>query len=1849
MSRTVSRETDTPLPAKSARKKPSLAKSDGKASAKILPKHSGGARAKTGFPVVGIGASVGGLVAFRELLAHLPADTGMAFVLVQHLDPLHKSALSELLGPSSSIPVEEVTRDTRVQPNHVYVIPPNCSLTFEKGALKLRPRPPSVEGHRTIDTFFESLARARQAGAIGIILSGAANDGTLGLEAIRAEGGITFAQDQSAKNESMPRSAIAAGVVDFVLSPAKIAVELGRIAGHPFLHATPVFEPEEFAATSGKKVAPGKDGEATEAANSAAKKILALLARHSGVDFTCYKSSTIQRRIRRRMVLSRLGTLEEYAERLKDDRAELELLYADVLIHVTSFFRNPETFEYLKAKVLPKLFQRAADATVRIWVAGCATGQEAYSIAMLLSEVASRYSEAPAFQIFATDLNASVLETARTGLYAKSAVEDVSPTRLRRFFLQEHSGYRVTKTLRDVVVFAQHNVLRDPPFSRMDLISCRNLLIYLEPSLQQKVFPTFHYALKPEGILFLGAAESVSVCPTLFEPAAKLHKLFLRKTGSSPQMHFTPRAPVAKNEDRAPIVRTPPPEHFRGDIDMHRESDRVTLSRYAPCSVLINADQHVLQFRGDTSLWLRPPIGRASFEILKMAQPGLVAPLRTVLAEAKKSQANARSERVQMEVNGQKYSSNIEVIPLKNLKERCYLVFFEAATHPKFSPPGAISAAFETSEGVSVTPQSREGLRRKITALRHELSERSEFIQSFQEQAEAVHEEFQAAHEEVTSGNEELQSVNEELESSKEEIESANEELITVNDELASRIAAMARLNDDLTNLQTSVQLAVVLLGRDQSIRRFSEKAGTLFNLIITDIGRPFSHVRHNLHITDFDAVIGEVIRTFRNFEREVQSLDERWYSLQVRPYVSTDQRIDGAVVVLLDIDAIKRGQQQTAKARDYAQAIIRAAPEPLVVLTPDLLVETANPAFYRMFKVPASAMEGKLIYELGDGHWSTPAVHRLIDDVLLQAPGLDDCEVTRDFEHIGRRTMVLNARLLGDASPAKILLGIRDITVFVNIQAEIRRSELRYRRLFEAARDGVLIIDPATRRIVDANPFMSELLGYTHSELIGKELFELGLLQDHEASRAAYHELEQRGFIRFEHLPLRSKTGESRDVEMVNTRYEADGLSVIQCNIRDITARKQADYALRNSEERYRALFNSIDEGFCIIDMIFNLEGTAIDYRFVEVNPAFAKHTGMNAVLGKRMLEINPTHERHWFDAYGAVALTGKSMRIVNTSKGLGGRWFDAFAFRLASGGLKLGVIFTDITAKRAADALERYHGELLSTLSETATHLLTADSPRFLLDVIFTSAARVLGAEYCFVHLAGAENSRFTLEHANGLNPAQRATFSSLSFDIGAGGALVAGPEAFPLNFETIERALENAAVVLQPTVFQCHPLKAGGRMLGTLTIVSSKRGAFDKSELQFVYTLCDVVAASLERARLTGAVADARDASERANVAKDMFLAALSHELRTPLGPVLLLAGESADDPAMPANARDAFATIVKNVKLEARLIDDLLDVTRITHGKLALDFNLVDVHVALRDAIETVQAEMEDKRIALTLNFTSTRVLISGDPVRLQQIFWNVLRNAVKFSPDKGQIVIATEVVGDDLIRISVTDRGIGIAAQELKRLFTAFSQGDHADGGGSHRFGGLGLGLSISRKLVELHGGKITAESPGIHQGSTFIVDLPIERAALSEAESVTRKKPGSKMHTADEPEKLVPLRRILVVEDHEHTRTALTQLLVRRNYEVSSAGSVAEAQAAVAASKPFDLLISDLGLPDGSGLELMADLKARFGLTGIALTGYGRDEDVFRSRVAGFITHLIKPVSIQSLETALAAAAVAKT
>jgi two-component system, chemotaxis family, CheB/CheR fusion protein len=900
--------------------------------------------------IVGIGASAGGIEAFTALLEALPPDTGLALVLIQHLPPARVSMLAEILGRATSMPVLEVSDEPVITPNHVYVVPPGRLMIVRAGALHLA----EAQGmqHRGIDRFFTSLAEDQGHRAIGVVLSGTATDGTLGLEAIKAAGGITFAQDESAQHDGMPRSATSSGCVDFVLSPAQIAAEIGSLGTH--------FTNDSYDST---ELPPHADD---------FEHVLSVLRQESGVDFSQYKSNTLHRRIRRRMALHRVPTLPDYAAYLTANAKEIESLYQDILIGVTSFFRDPQAFEALKEKVFPALFtDRSRHDPIRVWVLGCATGEESYSLAIALKEYAMAVNSQVPLTVYATDLNNVAVERSRTGSYPRTISMDVSRERLRRFFVEADGGYRIAKSVRDMCVFARHNVLTDPPFSRMDLISCRNVLIYMEPVLQKKLLPLLHYALKPRGYLFLGPSESLGTQRDVFEVEDSKHKVFRKKTGRSrSDLVIPPLTPAPRSEHKKPERWSDSAGEVRPDL--HRDAERALVTRYVPPGVLVTHEMEIVQFRGETGHVLAPSPGKASLNVLKMAREGLLIPLRAALHAAIKDNCTVHREKVRVISTGAHFDIDLTVIPVPaGQSASCYWVLFE----PAAAPPelrGKPSAA--TSR--RARPANQTELRKhqdQISRLTQELAATREYLQSVIEQQEAANEELQSANEEVQSANEELQSINEELETSKEEIQSSNEELTTVNEELQNRNEALNGLNNDLNNVFGAVQMAIVMVWRDLRIRRFTPLAEKHFNLIASDIGRPISDIKLKIHVGDLAALLTDVIDSMSVREMEVSDSTGHWFQLRVRPYKTLENQIDGAVIMLIDIDVLKRNQEAIARQAELLEHTMDA----IFVHDSEGIIQYWNRGAERLYGVLRTEACGKRVQQLLSMDPSKAAVAR--------------------------------------------------------------------------------------------------------------------------------------------------------------------------------------------------------------------------------------------------------------------------------------------------------------------------------------------------------------------------------------------------------------------------------------------------------------------------------------------------------------------------------------------------------------------------------------------------------------------------------------------------------------------------------------------------------------------------------------------------------------------------------------------------------------------------------------------------------------------------------------------------------
>ncbi len=876
------------------------------------------------FPVVGIGASAGGLEAATELLKNLPQEPGLAFVLVQHLDPTHESALSAVLSRATSMPVREARNNLRLEPNRVYVIPPNRIIALAERRLKVSPRRDSREVHRPIDHFLESLAEAERDRAIGVILSGTGPDGTRGLLAIRAAGGITFAQDEtSARFHGMPASAIAAGCVDRVLRPEQIAGELARIAGRSSVPSREACEEIEREQTEEEK---------------GFKKILAILRRRTGVDFTHYRHAALRRRVLRRMVLSKFQSAEAYADHLQAHATEFKELFNDILIHATGFFREPRLYEAFRKKLFPALLKnKAADEPIRIWVPGCSTGQEAYAIAIALVEFMDDRKQHHPVQIFGTDIHDSALAKARAGVYARAVEADISEERLRRFFQKTGGGYCINKNIREMCIFARQNVAVDPPISNLDLISCRDVLVYLGATLQRRVMPLFHYALHSNGFLVLGASETVGAFSDLFSLLDRKVRIYTKKAA-----HLRPAATFGRalpDPGVASGQRRPTAPGLVGPSlsDVQQHADRILLSNFCPAGVIINKHMEVLQFRGSTGPFLEHTRGETNLHLIAIAREGLKPGLRAAVTRAIKRNVRVLRAGIRVSRNGYSVKITVEVIPynVPQARNKFYLVLFQR------TPVAEATAEKMTRNRKDCAAPLAENL--ELARLNTELAATREYLRSIIEEQDATMEELRSANEEITSSNEELQSANEELETAREELQSTNEELTTLNDVLEHRNTELEQANNDLHNVLGNVNIPIIVLGADLRIRRFTSAAGKLCGLIPGDAGRPITDINLPLDGSDLSKVVLEAIENLVTRDWDVKDRNGHGYSARVRPYQTIDNKIEGAIISFVDIDLLKPSAERTRQRRKFADALSNTIRQPVLVLDKHLAGQSVN------------------------------------------------------------------------------------------------------------------------------------------------------------------------------------------------------------------------------------------------------------------------------------------------------------------------------------------------------------------------------------------------------------------------------------------------------------------------------------------------------------------------------------------------------------------------------------------------------------------------------------------------------------------------------------------------------------------------------------------------------------------------------------------------------------------------------------------------------------------------------------------------------------------------------------------
>jgi two-component system CheB/CheR fusion protein len=1001
------------------------------------------------FPIVGIGASAGGLEAISSFIKELTEDTGMAFVFIQHLDPKTSSSLVEILSHISKIPVVQITDGLRLKPNIFYIVASNTIVQISGGVFSVRPRSevPEVE-YFPIDYFLNSLAIDQNKFAIGVILSGSGYDGTAGVGSINAHGGITFAQSvNTCAFPSMPNTAINSGNIDIILSPVKIAEEIEKLSKYPLVK--PSFH----------KILPEHA--------TFIDKILFQVYKSFGVDFSQYKQSTVRRRIHRRMVVHQLDQLKEYFDFLMERPLEVEALFNDLLINVTYFFRDPDSFDSLKKYIFPKILENIVSGQpIRIWIPGCSTGEEAYSVMMTLIETLGKDAENTNVQIFATDISEKVIKKARMGLYSNDIVKNVSAQRLERFFIKVNEGYRISKTIRKSCVFAVHNVLIDPPFSKVDLVICRNLLIYFDSILQEKVVPIFHYALKPNGFLMLGPAESVGQYSNLFESIDHKARTYTKKTTDNlryPEIPFGIPSEIDFHEGKA-MKKI---HHQNTEKENIEWVDRFLVNRVLPPGFVVNEDMEIIQIKGDTSPFVVFSPGSPSHNLQRILHQELRTALRAIFHEALNSGKNQKKDGIKLEYNGGTKYYQLQVLPIRipNSNQKYFAILFnEMNKKESISPPITDDKSQSNNNDI------------EIKRLEQELYDTKNHLQEIIEELEVTNEELKSSSEEILSSNEELQSTNEELQTSKEEVQSANEELSTLNEELQTRNSQVMKVNNDLNNVLNCSQIPIIILGLDLSIRRFTPSLTKLFRILPTDIGRSISDIRPFFNLPDLEELTLNVIETMQLKKINIRDEEGHWYKLEIYPYRNDEKKIDGAVITFVDINDL----QSKHEGERLLAAIMKNSHDAIIISDLNGKITAWNSGAVSMYGYTEAEALNMNINSLVPDFLSDEVKSLRTKTYEGQiVPDLDTKRVTKDGRIVD--VWITIEALLDHNGETELITSVeRDLT-------ERKLSDQKFKSLLDLA-PTAMVVTNKVGEIVLVNSDIEKLFGYKREELYGQK-----------------------------------------------------------------------------------------------------------------------------------------------------------------------------------------------------------------------------------------------------------------------------------------------------------------------------------------------------------------------------------------------------------------------------------------------------------------------------------------------------------------------------------------------------------------------------------------------------------------------------------------------------------------------------------------------------------------------------------------------------------------------------------------
>lgn len=1695
--------------------------------------------------VVGVGASAGGLQAFKELMAVLPADSGMAFVLIQHLDPKHESLLSELLAPRTSMPVRDAEHNDVLCANVVYVIKPGCALAVRERKIVLS-EPTLHRGVRLpVDHLFRSLAKEYGARAVGIVLSGAGSDGSSGLRDIKTSGGMTIAQDlESSGQTGMPQSAIDSGYVDLILSIDSIPRALTRFSTLPeSARVDPTTDAIDLARFADDS-AEGTDDTVAEATDSSPgirvpvgprktmnsqdlNRLNVLVAAQVDFDLSIYKPRTVQRRVMRRMLLAGFDDVPAYFDYLRSHPAEQQAMVRDLLISVTSFFRDPAAYTALRENVIePTLSAMNSGDKMRVWIAGCATGEEAYSIAMLILDAAAERKKSVELQMFATDIDQVGLTVAREGVYSPSAVEAISARRLDRYFeLLEGRGYRVRSRLRDVVSFALHDLTKDPPFSRMNLVSCRNVMIYLTPTAQQHVLGSLHFALLSDGCLFLSTSEAPGARPELFAPVSKAAHIY-RKTGKSRPVVASRSASYQEGKNKGRTVRGKREDRNAQEGSKKIQSDparQAVLQAWVPPTIIVNETGHAVFLHGELSPYLQFPQGdNPRLDLNAMLRGDLATRTLGALYRCRRDDASvvvmARSE------SDAQVRIRVTAKPALMLGPGCVMLTFEQVREDAESTEVAASGLLSLADA-----DVNDAVVRRLD---EELKATREDLRNTVEELESTNEELRSSNEESMSMNEELQSSNEELEATTEELRSLNEELSTVNAQLRDKIEQLETSSNDLSNFFASARVPIVFLDENLRIKRFTPAAAKLLLIDQGDVGRFTGDIARELLHRDLEQEARNVLSSLDASACEMWTREGRWFSRRVLPYLTDNRRVEGVVVTLTDITDLKVATEMLAVRENQQRVIARLG---LAALGESDLLEFMNNTVREVRDT--LRLDYCKILEL------QPGGERLL---LRAGVGWRDGLVGKDWvdanqnSQAGYTLSVSEPVIVEDLAKETRFSGpalLTDHNVTSGISCAIQYGEQTY---------GILGAHTVERRnfsMEDAN-FLQAV-----ANIIGT------IINNHEDRwRRILENLVQKTLTDSDGVDdmlgaVQVALTEELDCEASELWWaDEDGqFTCLRLHTMPQVSRRDVEAALADRDQS-----NSTE----ILNRV-SLGGNAVWTSDISEPGMFNSAPGLQ-VLGFTSAFGFPISEGEHLK--GIITLYSRRRMFAN----------ELFLRTLEIVGASIGIALDHLRHEE--------HEERLAAITASSHDAIFSHDLQGQVTEWLPGAEWLYG--YTVQEMIGQSIERL-------IPPEHRRTARDMS-DRVLSGEVVEPVETLRLTRD--DRLLE-------------------------VSVVSSTIRSNNGEITGFTSTERDITRLKDTERRLLNA-----------DQQKNEFLAMLGHELRNPLSSMRtaaeLLRQCASDDPEV-QYTQEVFERQTAHM---AKLLDGLLDVSRIVHGKISLDKSKVDFAKVCREVLADSARRALDSGRLLQSDIPDRPLVVDADRVRLVQIVDNLVSNALRHTQQGGTVKLSLSEQGDKVVLI-VSDDGVGIEPDMLPRIFDVFWQSkqnlDRAQGG-------LGIGLSLVRTLSDLHGGELEARSEGVDQGAEFVFRLPVSNALelpLSDR----------KIHSS-------PLLDILIIEDNRDSADMISRVLKRYGHQVRTTYD-GESGIECARQQSPDVVLCDLGLPDGiTGYDVARKLSQNADTSSIrliALSGYGEPAVKDRCRSVGFHSHLTKPIGINELMDAV--------